>query len=434
MDDFRTYPKGNTRQLIDYNRFASLTGEKWLFCLDRGVIELAKYLLNSRGLYVTTYYTELLDNGYTVPNTDQFELIENAIAEANLDMSGCTDIVAELALIRGALTAMAQGAGAGCGDCGGGSRGAGASESAPSDFTDTGENFPPSFDDREEFNAHKCNQAYDIINALQADLQGLAGIEYTVSGNIPEIVGILLGVLVTPIPYDDIVYLVALLLFTIIEYTFLVEFSSVVFDNRDNLACILYNSEDAGQAQVDFEAELDSLVDGEAYPDAAKDFVKDVVHHLVTFDAINLLYSDVPTISSGNTCSGCGTEDTFFIDTIGGEFAGVLIAGDMVTAGNIESAPIDLFGGERQVIQLQSTGEPQDNYFRIDNVLSDSGAATYTMDVFDDSNTLIFTTTVSDLSDLELYESDACKAVQIRDSTGFTSTMVISFSFSTEPF
>ena len=108
-EDFRRYPASDTRQLIDYNRFMSLTGEKVFICLDRGVLEIAKYFLNSRGGWRTTYVKEYGQVGYTMPTVEEFENIKQAIAEGNLDMASCDDIVAALQGIQGAIEAGGSG-------------------------------------------------------------------------------------------------------------------------------------------------------------------------------------------------------------------------------------------------------------------------------------------------------------------------------------
>jgi len=84
MTDLRRFPLGSSRQLVDYNRFASLTGTKLFICIDRGVMEIARYLLNSRGSWRTTYVKEYVGTiGYIMPTEAEFELIAHAIAEAN---------------------------------------------------------------------------------------------------------------------------------------------------------------------------------------------------------------------------------------------------------------------------------------------------------------------------------------------------------------
>ena len=116
MTDFRRFPGGSSRQLIDYNRFVSLTGEKVFICLDRGVMEAARYLLNSRGSWRTTWVKEYVGTiGYNMPTEAEFEIVENAIAEANEDMSSCDDLVNAIQGVTAAITSTAGSSGSGCG-------------------------------------------------------------------------------------------------------------------------------------------------------------------------------------------------------------------------------------------------------------------------------------------------------------------------------
>ena len=303
MDDFRHYPKGTTRQLVDFNRFVSLTGEKQFLCLDRGIVEICRYLLNSRGNWRTTYYLDNTPVGYTIPTEEQFELVTNAIAEANEDMTmaTCDEIVNALDRLTSATIK-----GSGCGSCGGGSRGAGATEEAPNPYNqeETPTTPPPGFSSMEQFDGHKCNAAQDIVNALMQDLQGLAGINY-IGSSIPLLVEAAITVLLTPIPYDDVVFLVSLLLFTAIEYTFLVLMSDVIFTDNDNLVCILYNSPDTIQAQSEFRTRLDELVDLQSWATVEKDFVKAALDHMTPTDAFNNMFTNQPTVSQEADCSSC---------------------------------------------------------------------------------------------------------------------------------
>ncbi len=188
-----------------------------------------------------------------------------------------------------------------------GSRGAGSTAATPNPYDQaaTPTTPPPGFDDMTEFNSHKCNAAQDIVNALMQDLQGLAGITY-IGSTIPLLVEAAIAVLLTPIPYDDIIFLVSLLLFTVIEYTFLVLLSDEIFNNNDNLVCVLYNSPDSINAQASFRTELYALIDAQSWIDAEKDFVTSAIDHMTPTDAMNKMFVDLPTVAQNADCTGCG--------------------------------------------------------------------------------------------------------------------------------
>lgn len=308
MTEFRRFPKTDARQIIDYNRFLSLTGEKVFICLDRGVMEVARYFLNSRAGWPTSYAVSYQDIGYTIPTEEQMEPIRQAIAEANLDMSNCEELNTTLQEILGALQGISAGIvnSAGCGPCGGGSRGAGSTEEPynPYDQDATPTTPPPGFSDMEEFESHKCNAAYDLITNLKNDLQGITAIDYVTSG-YNEIIIAVVAVLLTPIPYDDIALLVGLLIYAGISYSFLSEISSDIFDDSDNLACILYSSPDAATAQTEFRVGVQALIQANGWAENVEQFVTSAIDHMTPSDSFNKLFEPGPTITQDGDCSAC---------------------------------------------------------------------------------------------------------------------------------
>lgn len=308
MTDFRRFPATEARQIIDYNRFIELTGEKVFICIDRGVLEIAKYLLNTRGSWRSTYVKEYLDIGYNMPTIEEFNNVTQAIAEANSDMASCDDIVTELAGIKLAIQNME------C--CGGnsGSRGSGTQDSPASTYDET-EDFetpPPGFADWEEYRSHKCNSAQDILNALKADLLGLSGVAY--AGSSPSaLVGTLTVFLLTPIPFDDLISLAAYLIATGYNYTFLATISGEIETNNENLLCILYSSANAEDAKSDFLAEIETLSNAVFPNPTDATWTSSAVEYMLTYDSFNKLFESGPTIEQSADCSSCGgTEFTAY--------------------------------------------------------------------------------------------------------------------------
>lgn len=306
MDDFRRFPDSNTRQLIDYNRFVSLTGEKVFICLDRGVLEIARYFLNTRGLWRTTYVVDYVGTiGYNMPTVEQFQLVQAAIAEAGVDMSSCEEIAEQLAAIASAIQ---QSAGTG-GCCGSGSRGSGtvAAPANPYNQTETPTEPPPGFESMEQFNSHKCNAALDLLNNLQSDLIGLSGLAY--SGSTPTgLVGAMIVFLLTPIPFDDLIALAAYLIYSAYSYTFLAQMAALIEDNESELLCVLYDSPTSESAKTNLLAALETIA--LAYyattPDA--EWVMGAVEQMLPYDATNKLFEDLPTVAQDADCSACGDD------------------------------------------------------------------------------------------------------------------------------
>lgn len=187
-----------------------------------------------------------------------------------------------------------------------GSRGSGStSEPAnPYDQAATPEEPPPGFEDMEEFEGHKCNAAQDLINNLKADLIGLSGLSY--AGQSPTgLVGALILFFLTPIPFDDLVALAAYLIYSAYSYTFLAEMSAKIGENNDDLLCVLYNSDSSASAKNDFLAELEIIaLDYFTTTDDAE-WVMGAIEYMLPYDATNILFEDVPTVTQSADCSAC---------------------------------------------------------------------------------------------------------------------------------
>jgi len=305
MDDFRRFPDSNTRQLIDYNRFVSLTGEKVFICLDKGVLEIARYLLNTRGLWRTTYVVDYVGTiGYNMPTIEQFQLVQAAIAEGNVDMSSCEEIAEKLQAIADAITTSAGSGGCGCG---GGSRGAGGTTKPanPYNQAETPSTPPPGFDDMTQFNAHKCNAAADLLNSLASDLIGLSGIVY--AGSSPTgLVSSFITFLLTPIPFDDLAALAAYLIYSAYSYTFLAEMAAQIDANFNSLVCLLYNSTSSEDAKSTLLAELETIAMAHFATTPDAEWVMGAIEYMLPYDATNKLFEPGVTSASDTDCSECG--------------------------------------------------------------------------------------------------------------------------------
>jgi hypothetical protein len=189
---------------------------------------------------------------------------------------------------------------------GGGSRGAGTTRQPPNTFESDGENFPEDqgWDTREEWKNYECNAAWDLINNLTQDLLGLSGITIALTTGITGWVAVLIGVLVTPIPFDDLAALAALLITSSLLYGLMAELSVIIGDNRDNLVCILYNAENATEAQQDLVGELNGLVN-DNFSDPGASFLLHVIDYMVTFDSVNKLFVGGVTVKQDADCSEC---------------------------------------------------------------------------------------------------------------------------------
>ena len=420
----------NKRQIISYDRFIELTGTKLFICLDQGIMEICRYLLNTRGTWRTTYTTEYGEVGYTLPTEEEFQAVLSAISEANVDMASCeelnTTLQGILEAIEGLTAATVQSSG--CGPCGGGSRGAGTSEAEPNPY-DQGESPttpPPGFSSMTQFNQQKCNAAYDIITNLKNDLQGVAALDY-VSNGFNDIVVLVLAVVLTPIPWDDIALLVGLLIFAGIEYTFLVEISSEIFDNADDLACELYNSDSAAEAQVNLRTALNALVDAQGWIEAEEDFVKSALEYMTPLDAINRMFVNTPTTTQDADCSLCSEVDALFVPEPG-YTPPIVLTGTYGGTITLRSQMTDVFGGVRHAVILKSVNTPSNHTLHIDSI-NEAGAGNAAID-WHNAGTPQPQDNFSGWSGIDGWE-EACSAFAITsDSVGTDDPFEITITFS----
>lgn len=205
--------------------------------------------------------------------------------------------------------------GAGSGIFNGGSRGAGITPTPPIGFDEGAEDtsYPPAFESQAAYKAHKCNMANDIVLAFKVDLLSLSNLVPS-EGVTTALIAFVTGVLLTPIPYDDIVTLVALLVVAAIEYSFLAQLSSKVQENAEDLICILYKARDEETARTEFLEEVGNLINSIGAPGDVEEWLGDISDAIIGPDAMNKLFQDVPTTTQDADCSECGESPEFEIE------------------------------------------------------------------------------------------------------------------------
>jgi hypothetical protein len=109
----------------------------------------------------------------------------------------------------------------------------------------------------------------------------------------------------------------------------------------------------------------------------------------------------------------------------------------MSTSGTILSAYGDVYGGTRHMIVCRSTGEPQDNVFRIDSI-PNVGASTAHIEVYGvgaAEGTIIEVFDNVTWASLVGYESPPCSVfVMYSLGVGVNDPFTVVFSWSLEPF
>lgn len=321
----------------------------------------------------------------------------------------------------------------------GGSSGSGMEPAIPSDVEDSEESHegppPTGYDSWEEFDSLKCDWANYILDQMVVDVATMGAVQVlTQSG--AGLAAILIPLFVTPVGWVILLQIAIIMIAAAATSGFYGFISTHLETYRNDYLCALISGDSVANSISNFGAMVDEKIAIDGNFNALTGYwASDILRSLASVDSVNRLYQKQSFTPPSGDCSSCEPEDLFFIDLVGGLPCGSVIAGNLLTSGTLESSTIDVFGAIRQIIILTSTGEPQDNYLRIDSVISNSGATGYQLDVYDDSLSLIDNVTHGTLEEFDGYEvPSGCRQFHLFDSGDDTSSFVVEFSFSETPF
>ena len=235
-----------------------------------------------------------------------YQILDQNI-EAGCGMSCLDDLNATLeALVQVTL----ESSGCGCG----GSGGAGGVPQSPSDFEDTGENFPEGYNDRAAYDVAKCNLAQYVINNVLADFDRLKTIDPTVL-TLAGVVALLPALIIIPLSYVALAVLAA----AIIAFSALGAnvFVTAANELRARIAamdiCELYEAPDVNTAIANVEA----WIAGGTY--TQQTLTVALGQALVGTDLLNPLFNPpdpwlLPEGLPEGDCSGCLECNPWFVD------------------------------------------------------------------------------------------------------------------------
>lgn len=292
MPDWRNYAKN--RQMVSFNEFIADSSEYGLYCINKGVYRVLRYLAKERGLWRSTYYINLFDNGYTCPDVDEFIPIDRAISEFLGENDMSCDLLSGLRGIESAIRAIQCGGGGGgisVGPDGGIRYGSGRLYESPAS---DGAAQSLGFEDLTAYNEHKCQAANAIVSGLIASINNLAGLSLfnLVAGGT---VLFAVGLLSNP-PMAIIVLLAGLSLATGAFYGL----ADAIDNNRQSLVCKLYNSPDTIAAYDNFKADITGLIIEVYGVEVGVSVIVDLVASMCNTDVLNSLYNNVGLPSVGN--------------------------------------------------------------------------------------------------------------------------------------
>lgn len=302
-----TFRNTQTVWLFDYLSFATLSSDanRLIFLSERDW-NMIWQATKDIDLWQSRVWVEANGENYLTVDDTQFETFQNWVSDMRIHLGDFEMIEEVLEEIRDALLALVDKPCCPSAGTGAGSRGTGGSQVAPNPYDQgvTPDEPPPGFASMETFEPHKCNAANDIINALGSDLLSLSALSYAAQPPT-GVAAVLIGILLTPIPYDDLIALAAYLIWTSISYSFLAEMAAQIELNREDLLCTLYNAPSSEDAQADFTSSLEEIANDQGWSSPTVAFVMGAIDYFMTNDAYNVMFENVPTITQDADCSEC---------------------------------------------------------------------------------------------------------------------------------
>lgn len=212
-----------------------------------------------------------------------------------------------LAQIASALMLLAQNQCCGEGGQGIGSGGAGSTEPAlnPTLEGDPLTDEPPEgFETWEEFYHDKCAIAWDILEKLRHDIGEMA-IMNIANMSLSGFGAIIAISFATPIPFDDIIAIAALLLAVAWEIV-LATTLSILNDNEEELVCELYNGQSSGLCRDATLSKFGSFCDSAGIDPIETFAMKTLMAYMLNPMVTNRLFTkDLTRIWTTKDCSNC---------------------------------------------------------------------------------------------------------------------------------
>lgn len=268
----------------------------------------------------TRVFTDVQGQIYTIATPLQFETFQGWVSDMFNNLGGyvmCNDLINQQNLLLQSIAdTLARMADCGCNEAStttngtGGSRGAGTTQRNPPGYNqaDTPDIPPDGFDDMATYRTHKCNAAWEIIGQIQIDIQSMSVLNLIGVG-VTAFATTLVATLITPIPFDELLAIAFAVITGAVTASYMLEVSSAIGAEWQDLTCELYNAEDVEDARARLYDALSAIVDGMiTIPELVKPYVKQMLNPFLNNDNLARLFEDVPIRTTGTDCSSCGPE------------------------------------------------------------------------------------------------------------------------------
>jgi hypothetical protein len=303
MPEYRYFPKGQTRTIIDYNAIMGLIalGQCAIVCLPVSVVGIIRKLLLDRGLWRTTYVLSYDDMGYYIPTELEFNPIRQEILSALQElenMSCSSDFRAGLADVANAIRALAN---AQCCSNIGVTIYQGTDEEGgvifgtePPGTPGNPETDPPpdGYDTWEEWYAQLCQNIHALVDSFVTTLSNLSYLSIFNLSLLVSAVGAF--ILMPPAISPMLLYWLAQL---VLSLSTLRDLGDWIAANKSELVCAIYNADNAAAAQTAIRGVLsDGLtaasVDANLHPT-----IISIAMALLSTDTLNQLYDGSMVVS-----------------------------------------------------------------------------------------------------------------------------------------
>jgi len=163
---------------------------------------------------------------------------------------------------------------------------------------------PDGFESWDEFFTDKCAIAWNIVEELENDIGEMAILNLG-SISLSSLAALLAIAFATPIPFDDIVAIAALLL-TVIGEIIITTTLSIINDNEEELVCELYNGQSPSDSRNLFLSRFADFVDVSVADPVQAFAINSLMAYMLGSAVVNRLYEkDLTRVWPSRDCFTC---------------------------------------------------------------------------------------------------------------------------------
>lgn len=303
----------NQTMIVDVRQLVPLDeAESYILCLNQNTHLIVQMLHSFYGSWRNRYTQNSEVKPYLQPTDEEYRLVLDTFDQGEMELTQMTclddlveainDLGLKLDTVNQNLVSVANNSGC----CGSSSGGAGTNQDEPLPYDEDAipDTPPEGFEDFAEYREHKCNAADFLLDTLVTDLQ---------RWSVLSIVGLLLSglasaiavVTLTPIPFDDLLFIAGVIIVGGLLLSYLAELSVIINSNLSDLICELYEAPNAESGRNSLITAIEALIDAQSWTETIKDQVKSILPRMITTNAVNRLFEPGAQFEGDGDCSDC---------------------------------------------------------------------------------------------------------------------------------